>query len=90
MPTGSRKVLRTNGIEVTRTWRGGRRGYGDQLSPREREVAELVSQGLTNRQVAEQLFLSPRTVDRHLGAAMRKVGVTSRTALAIAFRNAPE
>jgi DNA-binding NarL/FixJ family response regulator len=41
-----------------------------------------VAEGRTNRQVAELLFLSPRTVDRHLSAAMRKLGVSSRTALA--------
>jgi DNA-binding CsgD family transcriptional regulator len=81
------RLLRAHGVEVARTWRGGRRGYGDQLSPREDQVARLVAQGLTNRQVAEQLFLSPRTVDRHLSGAMRKLGVTSRTALAIAVRD---
>ncbi|MGH3448639.1 MAG: helix-turn-helix transcriptional regulator, partial [Nocardioidaceae bacterium] len=78
------RLLRAHGIEVARVWRGGRRGYGKQLSPREAEVARLVTRGLTNRQVAEELFLSPRTVDRHLGAAMRKLGVSSRTALAVA------
>nr|WP_281386444.1 helix-turn-helix transcriptional regulator [Jiangella mangrovi] len=79
------QVLRAHGVEVARAWRGGRRGYGDQLSPRELEVALLVAQGRTNRQVAEALFLSPRTVDRHLSAAMRKLGVASRTALAVAI-----
>ncbi|WP_162605516.1 helix-turn-helix transcriptional regulator [Jiangella ureilytica] len=78
------QVLRSHGVDVARAWRGGRRGYGDQLSPRELEVALLVAQGRTNRQVAEALFLSPRTVDRHLSAAMRKLGVSSRTALAVA------
>ncbi|PZF80585.1 LuxR family transcriptional regulator [Jiangella anatolica] len=78
------QVLRGHGVDVARAWRGGRRGYGDQLSPRELEVAGLVAQGLTNRQVAEALFLSPRTVDRHLSSAMRKLGVASRTALAVA------
>lgn len=78
-------LLRRHGVEVARVWRGGRRGYGDRLSPRELEVARLVTQGLTNRQAAEALFLSPRTVDRHLSAAMRKLGVASRTALAVAF-----
>jgi DNA-binding CsgD family transcriptional regulator/tetratricopeptide (TPR) repeat protein len=81
------KLLRSHGVEVTRAWRGGRRGYGDRLSPREQEVARLVATGLTNRQVAQELYLSPRTVDRHLSAAMRKLGVTSRTALAIAIRD---
>lgn len=77
-------LLRRHGVEVSRSWRGGRRGYGKRLSPREREVARLVADGRTNRQVAELLFLSPRTVDHHLGAAMHKLGVSSRTALAVA------
>lgn len=77
------RVLRQHGVEVARTWRGGRRGYGDQLSPRELEVLRLVAGGRTNRKVAEILFLSTRTVDRHLSAAMRKLGVSSRTALAV-------
>ena len=81
------KLLRSRGVEVARAWRGGRRGYGDRLSPREQEVAHLVAQGLTNRRVAQELFLSPRTVDRHLSAAMRKLGVTTRTALAVAIRD---
>lgn len=63
--------------------RPGRRGYGDQLSPRETDVATLVVDGLTNRDIAERLFLSPRTVARHVDSAMRKLGVTSRTALAV-------
>ncbi|HWM74290.1 MAG TPA: AAA family ATPase [Nocardioides sp.] len=76
------RTLREQGVEVERVWRGGRRGYGRALSPRELEVARLVAQGLTNRQVAEALFLSPRTVERHLGAAMRKLGIAGRSTLA--------
>lgn len=76
------QLLRHHGIEVARPWRGGRRGYGDRLSPRELEVTRLVAEGMTNREVGEVLFLSPRTVDRHLSGAMRKLGVHSRTMLA--------
>jgi DNA-binding CsgD family transcriptional regulator len=82
------RQLRQLGVEVARVWRGGRRGYGNALSPRELEVARLVAQGMTNRQVAEALFLSPRTVDRHLSAVMRKLGVHSRTAVALAIADA--
>jgi DNA-binding CsgD family transcriptional regulator len=82
--------LRQLGVEVARVWRGGRRGYGNALSPRELEVARLVAQGLTNRQVAEALFLSPRTVDRHLSAVMRKLDVHSRTAVALAMAEADD
>ncbi|WP_329363288.1 helix-turn-helix transcriptional regulator [Streptomyces sp. NBC_01483] len=63
--------------------RGGRRGYGNQLSPRESEVVRLMLQGLTNRQIAAELSRSPSTVTAQLKSAMRKYGVTSRTALAV-------
>jgi predicted ATPase/DNA-binding CsgD family transcriptional regulator len=50
------------------------------LTPREVEVLGLVAEGLTNPQVAQRLFLSPRTVQRHLNSVYRKLGVSSRTA----------
>jgi DNA-binding CsgD family transcriptional regulator len=50
------------------------------LSPREVEVIKLVATGLTNAQVAERLFLSPRTVNSHLNSVYHKLGVSSRSA----------
>jgi len=50
------------------------------LSPRELEVLGLVAQGMTNAQVAERLFLSPRTVNAHLNSIYHKLGVSSRSA----------
>lgn len=64
--------------------RRGRKGYGSRLSPRELEVVRLVASGRTNRQIADALYLSPRTVAHHLTSTMRKLEVTSRTALAVA------
>ncbi len=77
------QALRAEGEPASRPWRGGRRGYGAELSPREQEVADLVAKGLTNRQIAETLFLSRRTIDRHVSAVMRKLDVGSRTAVAV-------
>ena len=50
------------------------------LTLRELEVLKLVATGMTNAQVAETLFLSPRTVQRHLNSVYHKLGVSSRTA----------
>jgi DNA-binding CsgD family transcriptional regulator/tetratricopeptide (TPR) repeat protein len=50
------------------------------LSPRELEVLGLVAEGLTNAQVAQRLFLSPRTVNAHLNSIYHKLGVGSRSA----------
>jgi DNA-binding CsgD family transcriptional regulator len=52
------------------------------LSSRELEVVHLVVEGLTNREIAERLGISPKTVDNHLANIFAKVGVLSRTALA--------
>ncbi|MGN6814204.1 MAG: response regulator transcription factor, partial [Thermomicrobiales bacterium] len=54
--------------------------YPAGLSAREVEVLRLVAQGLTDGQVAERLFLSPRTVGTHLRAIYNKLGVDNRTA----------
>jgi len=67
--------------------RRGRRGDTDRdgigaLSGREREVADLVEQGRTNKAIASTLYLSERTVENHLSNIFRKLGVTSRTEVA--------
>jgi DNA-binding CsgD family transcriptional regulator/tetratricopeptide (TPR) repeat protein len=54
----------------------------EPLTSQETRVALLVAQGLTNREVAASLFLSPKTVEHHLGAVLRKRGLRSRTELA--------
>jgi DNA-binding CsgD family transcriptional regulator len=75
--------LREHGVKARRIHPGGRPRYGDQLSPRELEVVQLVANGRTNREIARALVLSPRTVACHVDSAMRKLKVPSRTALAV-------
>ena len=62
----------------------------DPLSAREREVAVLVARGLTNRQVAEELIISERTVDVHVARILNKLGFATRSQVAawIASRSA--
>ena len=53
----------------------------EELTPQEREIANLAATGLTNKQIGQRLYLSPRTVGAHLYRAFPKLGVTSRAAL---------
>ncbi|MFF0491079.1 alpha/beta fold hydrolase [Nocardia sp. NPDC004068] len=55
------------------------------LTPREREILHLVSQGLTDTQIATHLTLSPHTIHRHIANARTKLGVRSRAAAAAAL-----
>jgi DNA-binding NarL/FixJ family response regulator len=56
------------------------------LTTREREVASLAARGLTNREIADNLYLSPRTVENHLQRVYDKLGVSSREQLDDALR----
>jgi len=52
------------------------------LTPREHEITELISAGLTNRQIAERLFIAQRTVDTHVGHILAKLGCSNRSQVA--------
>ncbi|MEE1824711.1 AAA family ATPase [Streptomyces sp. BE20] len=62
----------------------GRAGYGDELSPREQQVARLLGDGATNKDIAAALFLSPRTVEQHVAKVLLKLRTTRE-----AVRNGP-
>jgi DNA-binding NarL/FixJ family response regulator len=69
-----------------RTWRRGRAASGadgfERLSSREREVARLVASGATNPEIAATLFLSRKTVERHVSNVLAKLDVRNRAELA--------
>ena len=62
-----------------------RTGRATALSPQERRVAAAVRRGASNREIAAELFLAPKTIEFHLGQIYRKLGVHSRTQLVAAL-----
>jgi DNA-binding CsgD family transcriptional regulator len=54
----------------------------DSLTPSERRVAAMAAEGMTNREIAQSLFVTPKTVEVHLSSAYRKLGISSRRQLA--------
>ncbi len=57
-----------------------------ELTLREREVLALVGEGLTNHEIARRLYISDKTVRNHLGAVIRKMGLSDRTQVALVAR----
>jgi DNA-binding CsgD family transcriptional regulator len=57
----------------------------DALTPAELRVAEMAAAGRTNREIAADLFLTPKTIETHLGRAYSKLSITSRRELAAAL-----
>jgi DNA-binding CsgD family transcriptional regulator len=73
----ARKELRATGLTVTPTHDSTLR----DLTPQELQVALIITQGATTKQAAASLFLSPKTIEFHLGNTYRKLGLSSRTEL---------
>ena len=71
------KRLRALGV---RTWRRG--AGGGALTERERAIARLVAEGASNPEIAQQLFLSRKTVERHVSNVLKKAGARNRAELA--------
>jgi DNA-binding CsgD family transcriptional regulator len=76
-----RRALEASGARLARR----RPGPAEELTPRELQVALLGSVGATTREIADRLFMSPRTVEVHLTRIYQKLAVRSRTELAARF-----
>jgi DNA-binding CsgD family transcriptional regulator len=76
---GARLWAQRAAAEIDRL--GLRRGAGDELTPSEQRVAELVATGMSNREVAAALSVSPKTVEASVARVYRKLGIASRAEL---------
>lgn len=88
-PKVARRLLeaaRTYAVEPTEDTGGGLLALG--LSDREAEVAVLVSEGRTHKEVGAQLYISPKTVEHHVARIRQKLGATSRAELLAVIREA--
>src|SRR6185369_6027318 len=73
----ARRELRASGERSRRRAPEAR----DQLTPQELQIAHLASEGLSNREIGQRLFLSHRTISTHLYRVFPKLGITSRAEL---------
>ena len=71
--------LREAGVPIPRGRGVSTRIHEAGLTPRQAEVLALLAQGLSNTDIADQLFLSQRTVEHHVSAVISKLEVTTRT-----------
>lgn len=78
VPSPVRSLGAANAAQVSR----------QDLTPREAEVSDLVCEGLGDKQIATRLGISVKTVEKHVGALLRKTGAHNRTMLAVLIANA--
>ncbi len=76
-------------LEATGATRQSMSAGNESLTPQELEVAQLAAIGMTNRQIADQLYISTRTVSAHLYRLIPKLGIASRAALRDALNARP-
>ena len=74
----AREELTATGVRVRRDAQSG----VDSLTPSERRIVERAAAGASNREIAQALFVTVKTVEMHLGHAYRKLGISSRNELA--------
>jgi DNA-binding CsgD family transcriptional regulator len=75
----TRRELRASGLTLRRR----QPAASEQLTPQELQIARLVAEGRTNRDVAATLFVTPKTVEFHLTRVYRKLGIHSRSELVL-------
>jgi len=73
-----RKTLRDQGVSVPRGRSKAARSHAAGLTARQAEVLSLLAEGLSNAEIADRLFLSPRTVEHHVAAVIAKLDVSTR------------
>jgi len=78
---GARGTANAANAELEVAGAAPRRLGFDELTASERRVAGFAADGRTNRQIAEELFVTPKTVENHLTRVYSKLGVSSRSAL---------
>ena len=85
----ARELSRAGARVSLQTRRAVPAATAEELTAREREIAELVARGRSNKQVAAELFLSLKTVEHHLSRVYAKLGLRSRTELAVTLGTPP-